>query len=117
MDDEPLVLGMAGAALRRLGYEVTLSRSGPEAIVKYQIGLDAGKRFDTAILDLTVPGGPGGPETLARLREIDPGVRAVLSSGYADHPAVIDWAETGFAAFIAKPYSLKALEELLVSLR
>jgi CheY-like chemotaxis protein len=116
MDDEPLVLEMSGAVLRQLGYAVTLSRSGAEAIVKYQIGLDTGTRFDAVILDLTVPGGPGGVETLARLREIDPGVRAILSSGYTDHPAVTNWASAGFAAFIAKPYSLKALEELLASI-
>ena len=116
MDDEPLVLEMAGAAVRRLGYAATLSRSGAEAIVQYQIGLDSGRRFDAVILDLTVPGGIGGPETLARLRQIDPGVRAALSSGYTDHPAVTDWAGAGFAAFIAKPYSLKAFEELLATL-
>ncbi len=116
MDDEPLVLEMAAAAVRRLGYAATLSRSGAEAIVQYQIGLDSGRRFDAVILDLTVPGGIGGPETLARLRQIDPGVRAALSSGYTDHPAVTDWAGAGFAAFIAKPYSLKTIEELLVNL-
>jgi len=116
MDDEPLVLEMAGAAVRRLGYAATLSRSGAEAIVQYQIGLDSGRRFDAVILDLTVPGGCGGPETLARLRQIDSRVRAALSSGYTDHPAVTDWAGAGFAAFIAKPYSLKAFEEVLASL-
>ncbi|MHB8834445.1 MAG: PAS domain-containing hybrid sensor histidine kinase/response regulator [Candidatus Methylomirabilia bacterium] len=116
MDDEPLVLEMAGAAVRRLGYAATLSRSGAEAIVQYQIGLDSGKRFDAVILDLTVPGGLGGPETVARLRQIDPEVRAALSSGYTDHPAVTDWAGSGFAGFIAKPYSLKAFEDLLAKL-
>jgi CheY-like chemotaxis protein len=116
MDDEPLVLEMAGAAVRQLGYAATLSRSGAEAIVQYQIGLDSGRRFDFVILDLTVPGGIGGPETVARLRQIDPGVRAALSSGYTDHPAITDWAGAGFAAFIAKPYSLKAFEELLAKL-
>jgi len=116
MDDEPLVREMAGVVVRRLGYAVTLCHSGAEAIVQYQIALDSGRRFDAVILDLTVPGGIGGPETLARLRQIDPGVRAVLSSGYTDHPAVTDWAGMGFAAFIAKPYSLKAFEDLLAML-
>ena len=116
MDDEPLVLEMAGAAVRRLGYAVTLCHSGAETIVQYEVGLDSGRRFDAVILDLTLPGGIGGPETLARLRQIDPGVRAVLSSGYTDHPAVTDWAGAGFAAFIAKPYSIKAFEDLLANL-
>ena len=70
VDDEPLVLEMSATFLRRLGYAATLARSGAEAIVLYQIGLDSGRRFDAVILDLTLPGGPGGPETLARLREI-----------------------------------------------
>jgi two-component system, cell cycle sensor histidine kinase and response regulator CckA len=116
MDDEPLVLDMAGAAVRRLGYAATLCRSGAEAIVQYQIGLDSDRRFDAVVLDLTVPGGAGGPETLARLRQIDPEVRAALSSGYTDHPSVANWASAGFAAFIAKPYSLKSFEELLATL-
>jgi len=116
MDDAPLVREMAGAALHRLGYAASLCNSGAEAVVQYQIGLDSGKRFDAVILDLTVPGGLGGPETLARLLEIDPGVRAVLSSGYTNHPAVNNWAGMGFKAFIAKPYSLKAFEELLATL-
>ncbi len=116
MDDEPLVLEMSGTALRRLGYATILARSGAEAIVQYQINLDSGRRFDAVILDLTVPGGLGAPETLARLREIDPNVRAVLSSGYTDHPAASDWAAAGFVGFIAKPYTLKALEELLATL-
>jgi PAS domain S-box-containing protein len=116
MDDEQLVLEMAGAVLRRLGYAATLARSAAEAVVQYQIGLDTGRRFDAVILDLTVAGGPGGTETLARLREIDPAVRAALSSGYVDHPAVADWPAAGFAAFIAKPYSIKSFEEALARL-
>jgi CheY-like chemotaxis protein len=116
MDDEPLVLEMAGAFLRRLGYPATLTRSGAAAVVQYQIALDAGRRFDAVILDLTLPGGPGGLETLARLREIDPAVRAILSSGHIDHPAVTDWAGAGFSAFIAKPYSIKDFEETLARL-
>jgi PAS domain S-box-containing protein len=117
MDDEPLVLDMAGAVLHRLGYAATLAGSAAEAIVQYQLGLDAGRRFDAVILDLTVVGGPGGPETLARLREIDPGVRAALSSGYLDHPVVADWAGAGFEAFISKPYTVKSFAEALARLR
>ncbi|HEY6000293.1 MAG TPA: PAS domain S-box protein [bacterium] len=116
MDDEPLVLDMAGAVLRRLGYAATLARSGAEAIVQYQIALEAGRSFDAVVLDLTVPGGLGGPEALARLREIDPGVRAALSSGHVDHPAVADWPGAGFAAFIPKPYTIRAFEEALARL-
>ena len=58
------------------------------------------------------------PSQLAfeRLREIDPGVRAVLSSGYADQQLALDWAAAGFAAFIPKPYTIKDLEKVLAVL-
>ena len=116
MDDEPLVLEMAGTAVRQLGYAATLSRSGAETIVQYQIGLDSGTALrrrhpgsDGAGRDrragdgcTTAPDRPRGP-------------RSALS-GYTDHPAITDWAGAGFAAFIAKPYSLKAFEELLAKL-
>jgi PAS domain S-box-containing protein len=116
MDDEVLVLEMAGAALRQLGYEATLCRDGAEAIVRYEIALDAGRPFDMVILDLTVPGGMGGLEALERLREVDPKVCAVLSSGYTEDPAARDFARAGFAAFVGKPYALKTLEEVLALL-
>jgi CheY-like chemotaxis protein len=85
--------------------------------VRYQIGLDTEKPFDAVILDLTIPGGMGGLETIRRLREIDPRVNAAISSGYTTDPIATDFRSAGFKAFIAKPYAIKALEEVLVSLR
>jgi PAS domain S-box-containing protein len=117
MDDEELVLEMAGAALRKMGYRVELCRAGAETIVRYQIALDAGKPFDAVILDLTIPGGMGGLETIRRLRDIDPRVSAAISSGYTNDPIATEYRAVGFKAFIAKPYSIKALEELLEGLR
>ena len=56
------------------------------------------------ILDLTVRGGMGGKETLARLLAIDPAVQAIASSGYSDDPIVADPVSYGFAASVCKPY-------------
>lgn len=113
VDDETLMLEMAGTALCQMGYDAELCRDGAEAIVRYQIGLDSGKPFAAVILDLTVPGGMGGRETLGRLREIDPSVQAAISSGYTNDPIATTYGSEGFAAFVAKPYTLKTLEELL----
>jgi two-component system cell cycle sensor histidine kinase/response regulator CckA len=69
--------------------------------------------FDAVILDLTVKGGMGGEETLKRLLEIDPGVLAVVSSGYSGNAVVANYREHGFATFLNKPYKLEALRDCL----
>ncbi|MBU4231041.1 MAG: response regulator, partial [Proteobacteria bacterium] len=65
------------------------------------------------ILHLTVPGGMGGKETLARLLEIDPLVKAVVSSGYSDDPVMADFQKYGFSGVIAKPYRISELGKIL----
>lgn len=65
------------------------------------------------ILDLTVPGGMGGKDTLARLLEQDPAVRAVVSSGYAHGPELANHRARGFLAAITKPYSLRELARIV----
>jgi two-component system cell cycle sensor histidine kinase/response regulator CckA len=66
-------------------------------------------------MDLTVPGGMGGRETMARLRELDPGVRAIASSGYADDPIMANYAEYGFKGVMAKPFRLKQLSDSIAA--
>jgi two-component system cell cycle sensor histidine kinase/response regulator CckA len=55
----------------------------------------------------------GGKETLARLHEMDPNAKAVLSSGYLDDPMMVHFMEHGFRARIGKPYSANELEDVL----
>jgi DNA-binding NtrC family response regulator len=73
----------------------------------------SGKSFDAVILDLTIRGGMGGAETVKKLREMDPDVRAIASSGYSDDAVVSAHQEQGFKAFLRKPYSLDTLREVL----
>jgi CheY-like chemotaxis protein len=65
------------------------------------------------ILDLTIRGGMGGREVLGRLREIDPGVQAIASSGYSDDPVMADFEAHGFVGVIPKPYEMRCLSEML----
>ena len=65
------------------------------------------------LLDLTIPGGMGGRETLAHLQAIDPQVRAIVSSGYATDPLMAHYKAYGFRGVLRKPYTVEGLEEVL----
>ena len=113
MDDEDAILSATSEMLSFLGHLVTVAKNGEDAIELYRKAHANGLSFDAVILDITVPGGLGAEETLPRLREIDPDVRAIISSGYATHPLLTSCAAGGFAAALIKPYGFKELEESL----
>lgn len=108
MDDEEPIRKVAQAMLSYLGYEVGLAEDGTAAIREYQR-----RRFDIVILDLTVRDGLGGLATLERLRMLDPGVVAIVSSGYSSDPVMADHKRFGFLAKVPKPYTPEALDEAI----
>jgi PAS domain S-box-containing protein len=113
MDDEETVRITVATLLRHLGYTVELAAHGEEAVALYQAAQARGERFDAVLLDLTVRGGFGGLPALQALRRLDPAVTAVMVSGYADDPVLVDPARFGFHGALAKPYGIAALGELL----
>jgi CheY-like chemotaxis protein len=115
VDDEEEVRKSTGAALGRLGYTVVLAENGSEAIEIFCQAADEGRPFDLVILDLTVHGGTGGKETLSRLKRIDPAVKAVVSSGYANDAVMSDFADFGFCDRLAKPYTMEDLGRVVRS--
>jgi PAS domain S-box-containing protein len=116
MDDEARVRDIGGQILESLGYGVELAKSGEEAIETLTKAREAGRSFYAFILDLTVKEGMGGKEALLKLKEIDPGIKAIVSSGYTDDPIMKDSTKYGFTNAIAKPYTVEALKELLAKL-
>jgi CheY-like chemotaxis protein len=103
MDDDEAVRHLLDTVLTNLGYHVQTARDGAEAIAAYEEAKIAGKRFDAVLLDLTVSGGMGGTEAAAKLKEIDPSARLIVSSGYSDSPVMSEYAKYGFEAVIPKP--------------
>lgn len=113
MDDEEMIRDAAGEILEHLGYQVESSKNGEEAIEKFIEAKRSGRSFGVVILDLTVDNGMGGAETMKRLKEIDPGVIGIVSSGYAEENVLENYRDFGFSAIVAKPYTAKELKDAL----
>ena len=113
MDDEAMVREVLGAMLPTLGYEAEVAKDGVEAIELFSQAQGSAESFAAVILDLTVPAGMGGKETIEKLLKIDPQVKAIVSSGYSDDPIMADFQEYGFIAVIAKPYKVAELGKVL----
>jgi len=113
MDDEEAVRITAGRMLERLGYKVEFASDGDEAVRFYKKAKKSGGPFDAAIIDLTIPGGMGGRETIKKLLEVDPDVKAIVSSGYSSDPVMANYEEYGFSNVLVKPYLMEELSEKL----
>ncbi|HSA34374.1 MAG TPA: ATP-binding protein [bacterium] len=119
MDDEEVIREMLSSALRFLGYEPVTVTTGEEAIARYRKEEQQRTPFAALILDLTIPGGKGGEETLKAIRATDPTARAIAMSGYADSPILDRPLAYGFRAAVTKPFTVddigRALEKVLTA--
>jgi len=109
MDDDDFVLDICARMLGKMGYTAEKAKDGEEAVRLYRNALEADRRFDCVIMDLTIPGGPGGREVVKVLKEYDPGLKAIVSSGYSNDPVMSQYRDYGFIGVTVKPYSYDEL--------
>jgi two-component system, cell cycle sensor histidine kinase and response regulator CckA len=115
LEDDPLVRSLIQRNLVSQGFEVIETAEGTETIRRYQEAMDQARPIDLVILDLTIPNGLGGVRTMERLRQLDPNVLAIVSSGYSDDPVMAKPAAYGFSAVLPKPYEPSDLLRLVKS--
>jgi CheY-like chemotaxis protein len=113
MDDEEMVRAVVGEMLKMFGHDVECAKDGEEAIEKYLKARETDAPFSAVIVDLNVPNGMGGRETVEKLRQIDSNLKAAVSSGYPDDPIMTNFREYGFTAVISKPFRVSDLNNAL----
>ena len=112
VDDEETIREMGKEMLEMLGFEIITGVDGFDAVRIYK---EQKERIDFVLLDLTMPR-MDGKETFHELRRLNPQVRIVLSSGYAEQDITSQFAGQGLSGFIQKPYTLGILEESMQKL-
>lgn len=113
MDDEESICRMVTTLLEKMGFSVTAVREGGAVLREYTRAQQSGRPFDVVLMDLTVPGGMGGRDAMEALRQMDPGVKAVVSSGYSSDPVLANYREHGFRGRVVKPYRAADLAKVL----
>jgi len=113
MDDEASLRKVVGRMLKNLGYESEFAKDGAEAIWMYKEAQETEEPYDAVILDLTVPGKMGGKEAINKLLEIDPEVKAIVSSGYSEDSVLANFQEYGFRGMMPKPFESRSLGKVL----
>ncbi len=107
MDDDTIVRTVVETLLKKAGYAPVCVSNGNQALETYTEALSQGEPFTVTIMDLTIPGGMGGKETVKKLREIDPKAKVIAFSGYSNDPIFASFNEYGFDGVLSKPFSIE----------
>ena len=113
VDDEEIILNLGYSQLTNLGYEVILAEDGMKAI---EIFKERHKEIFAVILDMIMPG-INGKDTFIKLKEIDPNVKVIFSSGFSHEGRINELINLGGIAFLQKPYRIYDLSKLLFEIK
>jgi CheY-like chemotaxis protein len=113
MDDDPRITALTATMLESLEYKFDVAKDGSEAIQLYQRYFNVGRPYDAVILDITVVGGMGGEECFKLLRDCDPDIRAIISTGYDNDATARSFIDQGFCGYLTKPYRVADLGKTL----
>lgn len=113
LEDEENIRQTLSKILTKWGSEVISATDGEEALRIFREEFERKVPFEIVILDLTIPGGLGGKEVIKKMRELDPEISAIVSSGYSNERIMSNFSEYGFNGVLKKPFTLKELSKSL----
>jgi len=115
IEDNELVAATLKTMLEFFNFEVVVFENGPKAIEEFISQMKLNTSFDIVFVDLVLPG-MSGKEVMQKLKEINPEIKAIVSSGYSNDPSIAMYENAGFKGMLNKPYTLQELEDVLKQL-
>ncbi|HOA82666.1 MAG TPA: response regulator [Thermodesulfovibrio thiophilus] len=115
IEDNELVAETLKTMLEFFNFEVVVFENGPKAIEEFISQMKLNTSFDIVFVDLVLPG-MSGKEVMQKLKEINPEIKAIVSSGYSNDPLIAMYENAGFKGMLNKPYTLQELEDVLKQL-
>ena len=109
MDDDEMVRKSVCLLLQKYGFDVVSSSDESSALSAARLAVDNDQPFDLAILDLSIRGRQTGTETMSRLKQMVPGIRGILTSGFCDNAAMKGYRDFGFQGILQKPFKANEL--------
>jgi CheY-like chemotaxis protein len=113
LEDDVLLRNLMTRTLKKEGYEIVETADGSDTVKAYSEAMMSQTRFDIVLIDLTIPLGMGGARAMQLLRQMDPQVDAIVSSGNRADPAMLQPSAHGFADVLPKPYDSEDLVRLV----
>ena len=102
-----MILHVGRDMIESLGYEVLIAENGKEAVEIYEKNME---KIDMVILDIIMPV-MDGAETYDKLKEINPDIKVLLSSGYGINGQATKIMDRGCSGFIQKPFNIRTLSK------
>ena len=116
VDDLEDVRASLACLLKAMGYQVADAPDVEAATRALRDAMDAGVPFDVVVTDLTIPGSEGGIDVVRQAKDLDPGLRVVVASGYAQDPVLANPGQYGFDGKLVKPIDAESLSDVLTGL-
>lgn len=113
MDDNEIIRIVGKSLLTEIGYNPRCVSNTKELLNEYKIAMESGVKYSVAILDLTIPGEKGGLDAIKQLLEIDPSVRAILTSAYITKDIQQNFKSYGFKELLLKPYNIYQFSQII----
>jgi serine/threonine protein kinase len=109
LEDDVLLRNLIVRNLKGEGFEIVETADGSDTVKLYSEAMLARNPFDLVLIDLTIPLGMGGARAMELLRQADPDVDAIVSSGNRSDPTMLQPSAYGFADVLPKPYDSRDL--------
>ncbi len=113
LDDEASIRALTVRVLHQLGYGGRAVGDGDAFIREFTRAHVSGRGYQAILLDLTIPGGPGGVDVLRRVLEVEPRACAIAMSGYMPTLNRDDLVAEGFFDVLAKPYAIAEIADTI----